>query len=149
MPALSPGKLIACLALLFCMAPGQGQGQDQAQDIDMQGSWGLRLLDPQKKLLAEATLQFSGDAAKSCMRGKWKRVAVTPKDGTDTAFFPLGDALAYKLERGVLTIGQVTNCHRFLLLSATASATDTHGTYKAVSVGRSRQLGLFTLRPMP
>ena len=58
-------------------------------------------------------------------------------------------AFALALERGALTMGQVTNCHRFLLLSATASATDTHGTYKAVSVGRSKQLGLFTLRPMP
>lgn len=141
--ALSFGKVVVCLALLFCTAPGQ------AQDLDLHGSWGLRLLDNGKTLKAEATLQFTGEAAKACMRGKWKRVTVATPNGTDTTFFPLWDPLAYKLERGVLTVARAADCRRFLLLSGTAAPRDIHGTYKAVSVGRSQQLGLFTLRPLP
>lgn len=138
---LSLGKIIVCLALLYCTTPGR------AQEMDVHRSWGLRLLDPQLTLKAEATLQFTDQPARACMRGKWKRVAVDANDSTDTTFFPLRDALAYKLERGVVTIVRAADCHRFLLLSATVSPNDIHGTYKAVSVGRSKQLGLFTLRP--
>lgn len=137
------GKVVVCLALLFCTAPGQ------AQELDLQGSWNLRLLDTDKTLKAEAALQFTGEAAKACMRGKWKRVIVDANEGTDTTFFPLRDALAYKVDRGVMTIVRAADCHRFVLLSATVSPSDIHGTYKAVSVGRSQQLGLFTLRPAP
>ena len=141
--ALSFGKVVVCLALLFCTAPGQ------AQELDLRGSWGVRLLDNGKTLKAEATLQFTGEAAKACMRGKWKRVTVATPNGTDVTFFPLQDPLAYKLERGVLTVVRAADCRRFLLLSGTAAPRDIHGTYKAVSVGRSQQLGLFTLRPLP
>lgn len=141
--ALSFGKVVMCVALLFCTAPGQ------AQDLDLHGSWDLRLLDAAKTPKAEATLQFTDQVARACMRGKWKRVTVATPNGTDTTFFPLRDPLAYKLERGVLTVVRAADCRRFLLLSGTAAPRDIHGTYKAVSVGRSQQLGLFTLRPLP
>ena len=113
--SVSPGKIVLCLALLCCTAPGR------TQELDLHGTWGLRVLDPQKTLKAEATLQFTGEAARTCMRGKWKRLDVTPQDGTDTTFFPLRDALAYKLERGVLNIVRGADCRRFLLLSATVA----------------------------
>jgi hypothetical protein len=139
---LSLCKIIVCLVLLYCTAPSH------AQEMDLQGSWGLRLLDPQTKLKAEATLQFTAEPARTCMRGKWKRMLAFANDGTDTTFFPLAAPLAYKLERGVLTMGRLDNCHRYLLLSATVAPNDIHGTYKAISVGRSTQLGLFTVRPI-
>lgn len=141
--AWSPLQWIVCAALLLAALPGK------AQEVSLDGQWQMRIFDTDKHRKAEAVLQFSDQAAPACMRGKWKRVIVEKQDGADAAFFPLGEALAYKLDRGVLTMGRVAHCGHYLLLSATAAAQDIHGTYKAVSVGRSKQLGLFTLRTPP
>ena len=135
-------RLLACAALLFLTAPAPADAQEVGS------SWNVRILDRQRQLKAEATLQFTDEPAKSCMRGTWKRLVVEAKTG-DTAFFPLAEPLAYKLQHGVLTIGRTSVCNRYLFLSGTTAAKDIHGTYKAVSAGRSRQLGLFTMAPVP
>ncbi len=135
-------RLIACAALLFLTAPAESDAQEVGS------SWNVRLLDGERQLKAEATLQFTDEPAKSCMRGKWKRLVVDTKTG-DEAFFPLAEPLAYKLQHGVLTIGRTSVCNRYLFLSGTTAEKDIHGTYKAVSAGRSRQLGLFTMAPVP
>jgi len=135
-------RLIACAVLLFLTAPAPADAQDVGS------TWNVRILDAQRQLKSEATLQFTDAPAKSCMRGKWKRLLVEAKTG-DTAFFPLAEPLAYKLQHGVLTIGRTSVCNRYLFLSGTTAEKDIHGTYKAVSAGRSRQLGLFTMMPVP
>jgi len=134
-------RLIACAALLFLTAPAD------AQEVDSR--WTVRILDAQHKVKQEAMLQFTSQPAKSCMRGKWKRLVVEPQGAGDPAFFPLTEPLAYKLQHGVLTIGRTSVCNRYLFLSGTSADRDIHGTYKAVSAGRSRQLGLFTMAPAP
>lgn len=135
-------RLIACAALLFLTAPADTDAQEVGS------SWNVRLLDGDRQPKAEATLQFTDEPAKSCMRGTWRRLVVDTKSG-DTAFFPLAEPLAYKLQHGVLTIGRTSVCNRYLFLSGTTGEKDIHGTYKAVSAGRSRQLGLFTMMPVP
>lgn len=132
---------IACIAMFLCT------GAAGAQEVG--SSWGLRILDLQHQLKNEATIQFTEQPAKSCMRGKWKRLVVDAKSGDDAAFFPLGEPLAYKLQHGVLTIGHTNVCNRYLFLSGISAERDIHGTYKAVSAGRSKQLGLFTMAPVP
>jgi hypothetical protein len=139
----TPFRLIACAALLFLTAPAEVE----AQEIDSR--WNVRIFDGQRQLKQEATLQFTDQPAKSCMRGKWKRLVVTPVGGADATFFPLTEPLAYKLQHGVLTIGRTSVCNRYLFLSGTSAERDIHGTYKAVSAGRSKQLGLFTMAPAP
>ena len=114
-----------------------------AQDVG--SSWRLRLMDMERQPQAEATLQFTGEPARSCMRGKWKRLAVTASEGSAPTFFPLAAPLAYKLEHGVLTMAGTNQCRRIPLLSAVSAERDIHGTYRVVSVGRSKKLGLFSL----
>ena len=135
-------RRLACAALLFLTAPAPADAQEVGS------SWNVRILDAQRQLKSEATLQFTDEAAKSCMRGKWKRVVVDPVAGGNAAFFPLAEPLAYRLQHGVLTIGRTSVCNRYLFLSGTTADKDIHGTYKAVSAGRSRQLGLFTMAPV-
>jgi hypothetical protein len=136
---------IACcaafLALAFSLAPAA------AQEVD--SSWRLRLMDLERTSKAQATLHFTGEVAHSCMRGKWKRVAVSADEGSDTAFFPLTEPLAYKVDHGVLTIGRTTVCRRYPLLTAISAERDIHGTFQFVTVGRSKKLGMFTLVPAP
>lgn len=136
-------RLVACAALLFLTAPADVDAQEVGS------SWNVRLLDGERQLKAEATLQFTDEPAKSCMRGTWKRLVVDPVAGGNAAFFPLTEPLAYKLQHGVLTIGRTSVCNRYLFLSGTTGEKDIHGTYKAVSAGRSKQLGLFTMMPVP
>jgi len=141
MPILSPYKTITFAALLLAM------GAATAQEAG--SSWRLRLMDLQHQPKAEATLHFTGKPVRSCMKGKWKQLDVAPTDGGDKTFFPLDGPLAYKLDHGVLTMGRTAVCNRYVLLSATSAPRDIHGTYQAVSIGRSKKLGLFSLDPIP
>jgi len=114
-----------------------------AQDVG--SSWRLRLADRERQPQAEATLQFTSEPVRSCMRGKWMRLAVADSTGSQQAFFPLAAPLAYKLDHGVLTMAQADTCRRIPLLSATSAARDIHGTYRVVSAGRSAKQGLFSM----
>ncbi|HEX8478552.1 MAG TPA: hypothetical protein VF663_09460 [Telluria sp.] len=118
-----------------------------AQDVG--SSWRLRLMDTARQTQAKATLQFTGEPVRSCMRGKWQRMAVTASEGSGPAFFPLAAPLAYKREHGVLTMAQTDACRRIPLLSAMSSARDIHGTYRVVSAGRSKKQGLFSMVSLP
>jgi len=137
MPTLSQYQSIVFFAACFVMTAAAAQ--------DVGSSWRLRLMDMERQPQAEATLQFTGEPVRSCMRGKWKRLAVTASEGSGPAFFPLAAPLAYKLEHGVLTMAQTDTCRRIPLLSAMSAQRDIHGTYRVVSVGRSRKQGLFSL----
>jgi len=143
MSIFSPFKAIAAcvfgLAALGAIAPAAAQ--------EANTSWRLRLLDLQQQPKTEATLQFTDEPVRSCMRGKWKRLVATASEGSEPAFFPLHESLAYKVEHGVLTMGRSDACRRFPLLSAISSERGIHGTYRVVSVGRSKKQGLFTLDP--
>lgn len=109
-------------------------------------SWGLRLLDMDNRLKTEATLKFTDEPVKSCMRGKWKRVTVEAPTGSDVNFFPLSTPLAYKVEHGVLTVSQSQVCRPFLVLTGMSASRDIHGTFKRISIARVHQFGIFTLR---
>ena len=117
-----------------------------AQEVN--SSWRLRLMDLERQPKAEATLHFTGERVRSCMRGNWKHLGVAPVAGGDPAFFPLAEPMAYKLEHGVLTMSRTTACRSIPLLSAVSAARDIHGTARVVSVGRSTKLGLFILDPI-
>ena len=117
-----------------------------AQDVG--SSWRLRLEDRERQPQAEATLQFTSEPVRSCMRGKWQRLVVDSDEGSDTRFFPLTEPLAYKLEHGVLTMAQTNTCRRLPLLSAISAGRGIHGTFRIVSVGRSQKVGLFSMDPI-
>jgi hypothetical protein len=46
-------------------------------------------------------------------------------------------------------MAQTDACRRIPLLGATSAERDIHGTYRIVSAGRSRKLGLFSLGSLP
>lgn len=140
MPNLSPLRLFACIALLTLMRTSTAQ--------EAGSSWSLRLLDMDNQLKTEATLAFTNESVKSCMRGKWKRVTVASPAGADVNFFPLSAPLAYKVEHDVLTVAQTQNCRPYLVLTGISTPRDIHGTYKRISIARVRQFGIFTLRPV-
>jgi hypothetical protein len=116
---------------------------------EMGSNWRLRLMDTARQPQAEATLQFTGEPVCSCMRGKWSRLAVAASEDSGPAFFPLAAPLAYKLQHGVLTMARTDACRRIPLLSATSAERDIHGTYRIVSAGRSKKLGLFSMDSLP
>ncbi|MYM97977.1 hypothetical protein [Duganella vulcania] len=98
----------------------------------------------------DATIRFLGDAATgSCMGGTWRRAAVEEKTAHDEKFFPLAEPLAYQIENGVLTLGRTTVCDGYLFISGKSEKTAIHGTYDAVSMGASQNLGYFTLKKLP
>lgn len=139
MTILSSVRSLACTALLLCVATAHAQ--------EVNSTWTLHLFDTQHQHKAEATVTFTNDPVKSCMRGKWQRLAVDIKAATDPSFFPLKAALAYKIEHGVLTMARTTDCNPYLLLTGISTSPEMHGTYKAVSLGRSRERGIFLLAP--
>lgn len=127
-------------AIALCLLAGASNAQE------LNSSWEMHISDLQHALKAEATVQFTDENVSSCMRGKWKRLAVNAKDGTNTTFFPLTEPMAYKVEHGVLTLARTKVCNPYILLTGISSAQDIHGTYKAVSIGRSINRGYFSLR---
>lgn len=131
-------KLIACILLLFVATA------THAQNLD--ASWRLRIEDLKHHLKAEATIQFTDQVAEeSCMGGQWKRVIVKAKTGSDPNFFPLTEPLAYRLERGALTLGRTEVCDGYLFLSTKSKGASIRGTYDAVSIGYSKKLGYFSM----
>jgi hypothetical protein len=141
MPTLSHYQSIVFFAACCAMTGAAAQ--------EAGSSWRLRLMDMARQPQAEATLHFTGEPVRSCLRGKWQRLAVTASAGSAQAFFPLTAPLAYKLQHGVLTMAPTDACRRIPLLSATSAERDIHGTYRIVSAGRSRKLGLFSLVSLP
>jgi hypothetical protein len=141
MPTLSHYQSIVFFAACCAMTGATAQ--------EAGSSWRLRLMDMARQPQAEATLQFTGEPVRSCMRGKWSRLAVTASEGSSQAFFPLAAPLAYKLEHGVLTMARTDACRRIPLLSAMSAERDIHGTYRVVSAGRSKKQGLFSLASLP
>jgi len=140
MPTLSHYRTIACLSACLAMTAATAQ--------EANSNWRLRLMGLEHESKAEATLHFTGEPVRSCMRGKWQRLVVDTDEGSDTRFFPLTEPLAYKLEHGVLTMAQTNTCRRLPLLSAISAGRGIHGTFRIVSVGRSQKVGLFSMDPI-
>lgn len=130
----------ASVLIALCLSAGASNAQD------LNTSWEMHITDLQHALKAEATVQFTDENVTSCMRGHWKRLTVNTKDGTDKTFFPLTEPMAYKVEHGVLTLARTRVCNPYILLTGISAAQDIHGTYKAVSIGRSKNRGYFSLR---
>lgn len=132
---------IAALALLLSTAPAPAQ--------ELNSSWRLRLMDVDHQPKAQATVQFSDEVVRFCMRGKWKRLIIDSVEGSEPAFFPLEQALVYKIEHGVLNMASASRCNPYSLLSAVSATEDIHGSYQVVSTGRSSKRGLFSMNPLP
>lgn len=130
-------RSVACTALLFCTTAAH------AQEVD--SVWTLQLFDTQHQKKTDATVKFTSEPVKSCIRGKWLRLDADITKATEPGFFPLQAPLAYKIDHGVLTIARTTVCNPYLLLTSISTSPEMHGTYKAVSLGRSRQRGIFLL----
>lgn len=131
-------KLFAGLALSGLVAASQAQVLDSR--------WRLRVMDLEHRVQAEATIRFtSEEAGESCMGGQWKRVVVESKTSGGKGFFPLGEPLAYELERGFLTLGRTAVCDGYLFLNGKAGKTAVEGTYDALGIGYNRKLGYFSL----
>ncbi|WP_426109704.1 hypothetical protein [Massilia sp. PWRC2] len=132
---------IAAVALLLSVAAAPAQ--------ELNSSWRLRVLDMDHQPKAQATVQFSDEAVRFCMRGKWRRLIIDRVEGSEPAFFPLEQAVVYKLEHGVLNMASASRCNPYSLLSAVSASEDIHGSYQVVSTGRSSKRGLFSMNPLP
>jgi hypothetical protein len=117
----------------------------QAQELDTR--WRLRVTDLKHQVKVEATIRFAGQTAtESCMSGTWKRTVVEAETVHDEKFFPLAEPLAYKLDRGELTLGRTSVCDGYLFLSGKSEGSSIHGTYNAVSIEGGEKLGYFSLK---
>jgi hypothetical protein len=131
-------KFFAC-AIVCCVAV-----VGHAQKLDSR--WDLRIVDTKHSVKVIATIRFTEKiASDSCVGGTWKRVAVEARTTQDESFFSLAGPIAYRLERGELTLGSTTICDGYALLSGKSDASNIQGTYNAVSMGGSQKLGFFSL----
>lgn len=132
-----PCKTIVGILMSFLMTGSQAQQLDTL--------WRLRVFDVNNQVKVEATVRFTSKSARSCMSGVWKSVVVEKTAARDDAFFPLNDPVAYELRDGVLTLGRTTICDGYLFLTGTWESEKIHGTYDAVGMGPSTNLGYFSL----
>ncbi len=102
-------------------------------------------MDMNNRVKVEATIRFSNEPAQSCMGSDWKRIVVETKDDRAEDFFPLDSPLAYKLERGTLTLGRTHVCDGYLFLTGKQEGTIIRGDYNAVGWG-NKKLGSFSLK---
>jgi hypothetical protein len=91
------------------------------------------------------TIEFTGDRAKSCMSGDWKRVIVKSHDTSDKHFFPVAEPLSYELDNGGIVIGRNEVCDGYLYLKGEFRDSAAHGEYVALGLGTSERLGSFSL----
>lgn len=116
----------------------------QAQEVGSR--WILHVFDLNHATKVEATIRFTSDtAAESCMAGDWNRVVVETKTVQDEGFFPLAELLAYKLNRGDVTLGRTKICDGYLFLTGKSDDSDIQGAFNAVSIKGSQKLGYFSL----
>jgi len=114
-----------------------------AENLD--GTWILRIKNPEHKEVSTLTIRFSEESARSCLGGSWKQVIVKAAQSTDKKFFPISDPLSYQLEGSKLTIGRNGVCDAYLHLSGTFDGTKAEGSYGTLGWGSSRRLGEFSL----
>ena len=131
-------RRVLAFTVLLCLTVAA-----QAQNLDAR--WRLRVEDLTHHVRAEATIQFTNQAAESCMGGKWKRLIVNVKSGNNSEFFPISEPLAYQLEGTALTLGRAQVCDGYSFLSGKLGSKKIHGIYEAVSIGYVKKLGSFSL----
>ena len=132
-------KFVSGIFLFGVMTMGQAQALDTR--------WRLQVKNLKNQVKVEATIRFAAaPAAESCMGGNWKRVIVESTTAQDETFFPLVQLLAYELADGNVTLGRTTICDNYLFLSGKSKAKKIAGTFNAVSIGKSRKLGYFSLK---
>lgn len=120
----------------------------QAQRVDTR--WTLRIMDLKHEVKVEATMRFAKEvAADSCMSGAWRRLIVEEKITQDEKFFPLTGPLSYELKDGELTVGRTNVCDGYMFLIGKSASSQINGTYKAVGIGESIELGYFSLTTIP
>jgi hypothetical protein len=132
-----PSKIVGGIFMSFLMTGSHAQQLDTP--------WRLRVFDVNNQVKVDATVRFTSESARSCMSGTWKGVVVEKTAARDDAFFPLNDPVAYELRDGVLTLGRTTICDGYLFLTGASGSEKIHGTYDAVGLGPSTNLGYFSL----
>jgi hypothetical protein len=130
-------KFTAGIWMSCLMAVVNAQEQDSL--------WRLRVVDMNSQLKVEATIRLSNETAESCMGGTWKRIVVETKDTQAEDFFPLAGPLAYKQERGALTLGRTQVCDGYVILTGKPDGLIIQGDYDTVGWG-SKKLGSFSLQ---
>ena len=145
--------LFAC-ALLSAIIYAEDQSGIEgttASDLPkkLAGLWVVRIENLQHQVVTTMTIEFTGDQAKSCMSGDWKRVVVKSHDTSDRHFFPVTEPLSYELENGSLVIGKNEWCDDYLHLKGDFRDSAAHGEYVAFGLGGGRRLGYFSLSRSP
>lgn len=112
--------------------------------------WRLRVRDLAHRTRIAATVRFTTGAAKeSCMAGNWKRLVVETIEARDERFFPLGEALAYTIQRGELVAGRTGICDNYLFMIGKPGKQSIAGAFRVTGLGSSEILGDFDLSIVP
>lgn len=128
---------LAILVLVVCIA-----GNVSARDLS--GQWDLKVEDKDHNVVSVLVIKFGALKAKSCLGGDWLRVEVVSSSTKDKTFFPVSDALSYRVENNQLTIGRNEVCDAYLMLQGKLDDEIIRGEY--FSFGwKSTPLGFFVL----
>ena len=143
--------LFAC-ALLSAIIYAEDQSgieRTTASDLPkkLAGLWVVRIENLQHQVVTTMTIEFTGDRAKSCMSGDWKRVVVKSHDTSDRHFFPVTEPLSYELENGSVVIGKNEWCDDYLHLKGDFRDSAAHGEYVRVRTRRRSTSRLFFVEP--
>ncbi|MDM4767183.1 hypothetical protein [Pelomonas sp. SE-A7] len=137
--------LFAALALGISM-PSHAQ--------DLSGRWRLEILNAKREVVTTFTVRFTRDQAQSCLALvnpktredlKWRKLKIEAMSTTESTFYPVTDPLAYGIEEGTLTIGNVEFCDGYALLEGGLAVQPVHGRYFTLGVAGSVDRGSFKL----
>src|SRR5438309_1724712 len=120
-----------------------------AWSFDLSGRWILNIENLDHKVVATMVVRFTQDAARSCLGGSWRQLAVEVKAVTDPKFFPVADPLSYSVEQSTVTIGRNEICDAYLHLSGKLDSLPIRGDYTGFGWGGGRQIGYFSLDRAP
>jgi hypothetical protein len=112
---------------------------------ELAGLWVVRIENLQHQVVTTMTIEFTGERAKSCMSGDWRRVIVKSHDTSDKQFFPVTEPLSYELKNGGIVIGRNELCDGYLYLKGDFRNSAARGKYFALGLGSSQDLGFFSL----
>jgi hypothetical protein len=133
-----------CLKFLTCLVVvGTAVNCLAAPDLD--GRWNLAIGKVASEPITRFVIRFTNQTAPSCIGGDWRKVFVEEAQATDLEFFPLHDALSYRIEESEIIIGRNEVCDGYLRLSAKLNDSKIVGEYYAFGIRSATSLGEFTL----
>ena len=147
----SIARLVATASLLLAgcdveqrQAPAAPAAQVSSQPVELEAlrdPWTFTIQNEERKPIGSLTVRFTGEPAKSCIEGNWKRVIVVAYKSFGEPAFPGTEPLAYEVDARKLTVGRINICDGYLMLGGNLTEKDFSGEYYSLGLQGVHRLG--------